>query len=156
MLVRTRVWRSELVAWADKVRGAPYLWGETDCSTLARQALRIQFGQDVFPRMLRWTSLREALRVLKTIGGVGGVSPLFAATGARELQGRKKHWPVGAILMKEEEGTRLPAFAVSMGQYIIESDLENGVQWCEAEASAPLVKAAWLLERANVEDTVNG
>ncbi len=155
VLVRQRTWRRELTAWATDIRGKPYVWGTTDCSTLAREALRLQFGADVFPTILQWSSLREALCVLKTIEVEGGLSVLFAKMGAREIIGRKYHWPVGTILIKDE-GTHLPALSISMGEFVIDSDKESGVQWCEPAATVPLVKKAWLFEQLCVEGATNG
>lgn len=64
---RTETWEVDLVAWADSVRGQPFVWGKTDCVSLAREALRAVFGEDPAPG-LAYGSLREAVAVIEERG----------------------------------------------------------------------------------------
>lgn len=71
--LRHSQWRTRLLAWAQTVRGQPYVWGKTDCAALARAALQEMFCRDVAPQIPHWTSKRTALRVLRDMGGIDAV-----------------------------------------------------------------------------------
>lgn len=65
MRPRILEWRSRLLAWADTVDGKPFVWGETDCGSLARAALAECFGVDVAPSLPQWSTAKQAAAVLK-------------------------------------------------------------------------------------------
>jgi len=49
------------MAWASRMRGAPFAWGHTDCATLAIRGLELLTGRP-FPEY-RWSSEAQALAV---------------------------------------------------------------------------------------------
>lgn len=61
MITRRLDWRSALQAWAREQVGKPFVWGQTDCGSLARDALQIMFGRDVVPGLPRYQSWGEAV-----------------------------------------------------------------------------------------------
>lgn len=78
---RTRVpdWSAALVRWARSCVGRPYVWGETDCGTLGREALRVLFGSDVLPGVSGWSTTRDAVH---TAANLGTPSAVLTALGA--------------------------------------------------------------------------
>ena len=54
-----------MIEWAAVQVDRPFAWGETDCASLARAALKQCFGEDVAPEVPEWHSKREAARVLR-------------------------------------------------------------------------------------------
>lgn len=65
MRARVLDWRTRLVDWGLALRGRPFVWGQTDCATLARQALVLCFGRDLTVHVPLWHSAREAAEILK-------------------------------------------------------------------------------------------
>lgn len=81
MITRVWDWRLLLCRWAWLQPGRPFVWGETDCAMLARTALAICFGGDIFPGVPRWKTPMGAARALARTGGFG---PMLLAMGATE------------------------------------------------------------------------
>lgn len=52
-------------------QGKPFIWGTTDCVSLARAALIEMFGPEITPRLPRWKNERDAALILKKRGSVG-------------------------------------------------------------------------------------
>lgn len=63
-------WRTRLVRWALAQPGRPFVWGETDCATLARQAVVLCYGEDPWPDTPQWHTAREAKRAHAASGGM--------------------------------------------------------------------------------------
>ena len=148
---RTLSWRRELVAWAREVRGLPYIWGKTDCAALIRDALRIQFGTDLFGNLPTWTTVRQAQEVWAAFLTTSGVSyeTLFLAMGGKLVQGvGRRRWPDGSILVGNEDRGPFPAFAVYVSPVVVQSDRQHGVQWSDPASVKPNIAAAWLFEEA--------
>jgi hypothetical protein len=87
---RVRYWETALVRWAREQAGRPYVWGVTDCATLARAALAVVFGRDVAPGLPVWKSQASASRIakrtrvsdaLRTLGAIESQAA-FAGAGA--------------------------------------------------------------------------
>lgn len=138
--------------WALAVRGEEYEWGRTDCAALSRMALQIQFGEDILPEVPWWTSARTARVVWMPYQKDGGLIGLLHCIGAHPLQLRPQGmgYPIGSILLlrKEQDFDDMffPAFGISLGEFVVESDPEKGVYW-----SPPLdVESAWFVECAEV------
>lgn len=121
---RTQTWEVDLVAWAEAARGKPFIWGETDCVSLARQAVRAVYGEDPAPD-LAYNSLREAMAVLAErdlptrLGAAGFMlvegGPIFA---------QNADLVVGA----DPETPNFPAVAVHVaGRWVVTSP-ERGVE----------------------------
>jgi len=78
----------ELTAYAEEVRNKPFKWGETDCGSLVKAALRIIYGLEVEIKSYR--NVRGATTVYKGIGsslsylidlGFKPVAPAYAGNG---------------------------------------------------------------------------
>lgn len=48
----------------------PFIWGEWDCVTLASEWVKIKTGGDPLAGLPEWHNAREALRVIKSVGGL--------------------------------------------------------------------------------------
>ena len=68
--LRVEDWRPRLVTWAESVRNRPFIWGATDCATLARKALSICFGRDIIPDVPHWRNLYQAKACLEKYGNL--------------------------------------------------------------------------------------
>lgn len=147
-LFRRRDWRPRLVEWAQQVRGLPYVWGRTDCGSLVREAMIIQFGEDIVPTLPHWTSAFQANRLwATTLQEGGGVESLMEQLGAVEVTGQQYGWPMGTIIITSED-SGLPALGVYIGPIIVQSDQEHGVVWCDPTELK--LESAWILEHARV------
>lgn len=72
-----------LVEWADRQLGKPYVWGKTDCGTIAREGLAVMLGQDPFPGLPSWNSEAE----MRSVWGVlGGSDAGFVHFGAKRIE----------------------------------------------------------------------
>ena len=151
VIYRQRDWCSALLGWAKEIRGRPYVWGDTDCGALVRTALHLQCGVDVFAGLPGWVTARQAAhvwgRLCREAGG--GYGKLFASMGAVEVRGRKRgRWPMGAILVGREDAGVLPAFGIYVSPIVVQSDMDNGVQWSDP-TTADALESAWLFERVS-------
>ncbi len=61
-------WDTRLVTWAERVRGQPFKWGETDCGALVKQAYKIIKGKRI--GWSAWNGKTGALRWLAKAGGL--------------------------------------------------------------------------------------
>src|SRR4051812_39369367 len=66
-------WDVQLAVWASAQRGRPFIWGETDCGTLVREAHRVMYGEDLYGFLGEWTSPVAAGRILAERGGFSGI-----------------------------------------------------------------------------------
>lgn len=126
-LHRVLDWRSRLVAWAESVRGEQYAWGATDCGTLARSALEVLFGVDLFPA-LAWTTEREALR---TLSRIGGVERALLDMGAEPCH--PNFLCSGAVVVQPIPNSKLPAIFVHVDPVLVISHPTTGVEWYKKE-----------------------
>lgn len=59
-----------LIAYLDAHLATPFVWGSHDCVTFAAGAVEAQTGRDPLASVTRWSSIREAFRVIKSYGGL--------------------------------------------------------------------------------------
>lgn len=128
----------------------PYVWGRTDCATLVGEALRVQFGRQIFPWLFTWQTALGAARSWCVLRKHGGLEMLCESAGATRIIGRIKGWPMGTILVLNEEEGKLPVFGISVPPVVVQSAAECGVHWCEPASLAAYLKSAWLFEQVNV------
>ncbi len=99
--MRIENWDVALVAFAEYVRGRPFIWGETDCATLVRRGLGIMLDGDPWRGHLgtwktkigafRISSKTDARRILRGSGAVR-VVPGYETAGDLALgPGRDAH-----------------------------------------------------------------
>lgn len=80
-LVRRPNWGVHLFRWSKSVVGEPFVWGETDCGSLVRGAVRAMYGETPDAWSKRpYTSERQALRVQVQMKGVSGALRALGAT----------------------------------------------------------------------------
>lgn len=70
LIQRSLRWRTDLLSWSMAQLHQPFVWGKTDCGTLAREALRIMFARDMTPWLPAWSSRKEAVAVLREHGKI--------------------------------------------------------------------------------------
>ena len=66
---RIRNWDNAVVKWATTQRGRPFVWGQTDCVSLYRNALQVMYGEPIGPG-LTYHSLPSALAASAECGGI--------------------------------------------------------------------------------------
>ena len=66
--MRTRNWDTRLVTWAERVRGQPFVWGETDCGSLVKQAYKIITG-----KRCPWPYYKGKTAAMRAMTKVGGI-----------------------------------------------------------------------------------
>lgn len=90
MIYRVPNWRSRLHEWAVSQVGKSFTWGETDCASLAREALRVMFDTEVIS-LPAWRSASEGVAtlaahgaipaILERVGGGQWTGPAFLRAG---------------------------------------------------------------------------
>lgn len=120
-MIRYRNWDLALRRWATSMAGQPFVWGTTDCASLALTAVGILYPRRTVLRLQPWTSQREALQLLTAhpraiedaLEQLGGVAlPLAFAT-------------TGDLLVLP--AAPFPHLYVSLGAEILATDPEVGV-----------------------------
>lgn len=129
---RLRDWELRLVDWANVVRGKSYVWGKTDCGSLARQVLETMFGVDPTAAWLPpWEDSRSALRSLAYVDGLSGVFTMLG--GEPQPITRMQN---GALIVEDEDSD---AFALSVYVYptVIRTHPNTGVVWTKPNTVDP-------------------
>lgn len=101
-LARVPNWDMRLIKWARGLVDEPYVWGLTDCGSLARGALWALYEADPLGD-LSWDSEETALEALEALGGL---ETALREVGARELPIR---FAQSGDLLVEREGNADPA-----------------------------------------------
>ncbi len=136
-------WRTRLLAWAQAVRGQPYVWGQTDCAALARAALYEMFCRDVAPQVPTWTSKRTALRILNI---VGGIDALLRSLGAEVVT--LPFVRAGDIIVTAPDDRTDPlGMLIYTDPWCVSATPETGVAWVARTALAAdsRVYSLWAL-----------
>ncbi len=123
ILQRQLDWRTDLIAWAEAVRGESYEWGRTDCGALARTAVRAMFGQDLVP-FLAWGTEAEAARVLEEVGGIAGV-----LLGLGAVPCTRNFLNSGAIIVEPVNEDGFTPVLVYVEPVVVTSHPTTGVRW---------------------------
>lgn len=113
-------WDLALHRWSNAVVGRPYVWGETDCGSLVREAHALMFGTEIFG-VKPYSTRRQALYRHKATGGVQAVLEAHGATEVPMAFAQQ-----GDVLI-EALGDGLPACGVVVGRYVIWATVEDGV-----------------------------
>jgi len=48
----------------------PFKWGENDCVLFAAEWVKISTGKDYLAELPKWTTAKEALRIVQSLGGL--------------------------------------------------------------------------------------
>jgi hypothetical protein len=62
-------WEVRLSQWGIEHAGLPFAWGETDCASLVRDAMRVLYDRDVWESPTWYDSLASAYQTLQLVGG---------------------------------------------------------------------------------------
>lgn len=87
-MLRQANWWVRLGELAKELVGKDFVWGETDCVTIARRALAAQFGEDPIVELtnVTYTTKGGATRAFNTLGSLGAMA---LKAGAREIPARR-------------------------------------------------------------------
>lgn len=114
-----------LTLFAREMVGKEFVWGETDCGSLVRGAMKAMYGQDMFPHAPNWKSAAEAKKYCKNPdAGMDILVGVLARPVARNYE-----QPGDILLSPGADAAGLPRFAVILtaGQALV-STPEFGVQ----------------------------
>ena len=108
-----RNWDVRLYRWADQVVGRPFVWGDTDCGCLIRDAHVAMYGTDVFG----WPTYRSKAGAMKARKKVGGI--LTALQRACTAVGRRfaQDGDIIVITHKGEHGMGIVVGTNAVGTY---------------------------------------
>lgn len=116
-------WRVALVEYAERMRGRPYVWGDTDCAALAADCVLICSGVDIVDEIGRWVGPREALRRAATLTDPS--QPLVDHGALSVPQSRVQ---TGDVVVWPETHGRLPRYGVILPCVrVLTSGPETGV-----------------------------
>lgn len=131
---RVQDWRPRLVAWAEEVRGLPFVWGRTDCGTLTRKALAVCFGRDIFSNVPHWRNVDQAATVLARYGTM---SYALEQLGAQEVELPFARAGDVTVVPEAEEPLSGTALGVWIDGFAVMSG-RAGVGWIDRESLALL------------------
>lgn len=110
-----------LTEWAQRLLGLPFVWGLTDCGSLALAAQRV-LGRPT-PTIAAYTSRR---------GAVAAWDALPAGLGAQPVA--LTHLQIGDLVWHRR--IRLPSFYVFLGRRLLSAKASDGVTWYTLRALA--------------------
>jgi hypothetical protein len=90
--------KGELITWASSKIGKPFIWGESDCTTLSLEGINIYYG-NIFNIENTWNSFKEALRAFKKYG-----TPMDILTKEGFTIVTKKYEQTGDIFVWQGKG----------------------------------------------------
>lgn len=123
-------WRTRLTRWARKQDGRPFIWGATDCASLARQALEQMFGRDVIPEVPRYSSWEEAVRVAAALHSRGGMESVLRRLGGENVPREFLRGGDFIVRPEAEEDAGGQSILVCIDSPLcLVSTREYGVQW---------------------------
>ena len=111
--------KNELIIWASSKIGKPFIWGESDCSTLTLEGISLYYG-NIFNLKNIWGSLKKALRAYEIYGtpinilkqaGFISVNKKYEQTGDIFVLSVKNYYLVGVIInqsvLTSDEGKKI-------------------------------------------------
>lgn len=131
-MIRVVNWDVNLLLWATAQSGQPFLWGITDCGSLARGALDVMYGGSVIDAWPYHTK-REALRVHAETGGVEAV---LRAHGAYDI-GIMFAQQGDFVIEREPDANGLPSCGIVVARMLLCSSPEVGVGFIDLERERP-------------------
>lgn len=142
MTYRVADWDAKLLTWAESVQGMPFIWGRTDCGTLARAALTLLFGRDIAPDVPFHRNEKQAIEVVRKYGGV---IPVLEQLGAQKMTLPFARGGDIIAIDEPEELVTGTALAVWFDRQAVMSS-RDGVIWTTAEpllTRNPRVYSLW-------------
>lgn len=111
--------RLDLIRWSEQQIGKPFEWGQTDCTTLTLEGIKIYYGKEI-PITLQWRSFKDALRAYKEYGNPADILEVhgfveirknYEQTGDIFLWQGKGYWLLGMVVngsvLIADEGRRI-------------------------------------------------
>ncbi len=107
-------WDTKLVTWAERVRGQPFKWSETDCGSLVKQAYKIIHG-----KRIGWPAYKSkagAMRAMSKVGGIPAALEKVATPVGRKFA---RSGDVVLVPVDEPEAERGYGMAVVVGDKVV-------------------------------------
>ena len=122
--MRPITWEIDLVDWANRMRGKPFVWGETDCASLGRQMVLLLTETDPAPEVT-YHDLRSAQTYLKA----HSLAMWLDRAGAVVVPEGYAFAQSGDILVgKDRDHPGMPGCAFAAGGKWVVVSVEQGVQ----------------------------
>ncbi len=107
-------WDTRLVTWAERVRGQPFKWGETDCGALVKQAYEIIKGEPI-----GWSAWKGKTGALRWLSKVGGLPVALAEVATPVGRGFARSGDVVLAKVDEPEAVHGYGMAVIVGENVV-------------------------------------
>lgn len=119
-MLRQANWWVRLGELAKELVGKDFVWGETDCVTIARLSLAAQFGEDPIAELtnVAYTTKGGATRAFNKLGSLGEMA---LKAGAREIPARRARDGDFLVFPKGETGVYENVASKMGGLWIIAS-----------------------------------
>jgi hypothetical protein len=132
-------WEFRLVAYANSQVGRPFVWGETDCYSLVREALECVYDADLLPHII-YTSKAKATTAARAFPQPGAALSDFGAVRVPLPNAQSGD----VLLMPGDDGLGLPRFAVVVDGRgrVLTSDPGAGAEVLRA-SNIPPDSTAW-------------
>lgn len=120
-MIRVPNWDIWLLEWAESMTRRPYIWGETDCGSLVRAAMRGIYGVDAFEHIRPYRTRAQAGRRQRETGGVYG-----ALVGAGWHEVATSLAQQGDVLIHDGDG--FPGAGIVVARQVLVTSAARGVQ----------------------------
>ena len=102
------------MTWAERVRGEPFKWGETDCGALVKQAYEIIKGEPI-----GWSVWKGKAGALRWLTKAGGLPEALAKAATPVGRGFARSGDVVLAKVDEPEAEHNYGMAVIVGDNVV-------------------------------------
>ncbi len=107
-------WDTRLVTWAERVRGQPFKWGETDCGSLVKQAYEIIKGEPI-----GWSAWKGKAGALRWVSKSGGLPAALAKVASPVGRGFARSGDVVLVKVDEPDAVYGYGIVVVVGDNVV-------------------------------------
>ena len=115
-------WDTRLVTWAERVRGQPFKWGETDCGSLVKQVYKIIKG-----KRIGWSAWNGKTGALRWVSKAGGLPEALARVASPVGRGFARSGDVVLVEVHEPDAVYGYGMAVVVGDNVVASHPDHPV-----------------------------
>lgn len=115
-------WRPALITLARELNGQAYVWGSTDCASVALRAYASMYHQSPFNGIGKMSTKRTIMRKLSQ---VGNIIDWLETRGFYRVD--KMFAQCGDLAIECEEGRDIPSISIILGSNALVIDEEDGV-----------------------------